>query len=172
MHSILPNPDYDPNDNTTSSEAIFLLEGEVRSSTARVANDIAIIEGRDVTNTLRKVLWVYHDLDVYTDRFGSTLFGSSDRSIDTSKPIVTPKKFLKKATLPDDGQRTQVSLNIGISTKDIIEYHTERDAIDFDTFMTGAFAYYGLLATHLYNGEDIYLRKLFSKKLERFVVPE
>lgn len=169
MYSIRSNPDYE---SASSGEAIFRLEGEIRTSTAKMAKDVATIEGRSVTNTLRKVLWVYHELDLHTRKFGTTLLGTTDGRIDNSKRVLTPKEFLRQSRLPDDGRRSSLLLNIREDTKNIIEHHIERDAGDFDSLMTGAFAYYGLLATHLYGGESIYLETLLPRKLERFVVVE
>lgn len=169
MHEITPSHEDNVSGKLTP---IYLLEADVRANTIHAAVDISTIEGRTVTNTIQRVFKVYDYFDLSTRRYGNSLFGSTDGRIDKTKPISTPRQFLRESVFPDDGSRARLRVNIDQGTKDVIERHIITEAASLNSLLTGAVAYYGLLATHLYNEEDIYLKTLLPRKIQRFVITE
>lgn len=169
MHIITPKSE---NQDLSSGEAKFRIRTEARQSTINTAKGLALVEGATFTDTIRKVFGVYDNLDKNTRDFGDILYGSIDTNFDGSKRLSIPRQFLPNIAMPDDEQKVPLTFNIGQRAKDTIDRHTERDSIDFDGLMTGAFAYYGLLAAHLYAKEDFYVRNLFTKNTTRRIILE
>lgn len=166
MHSFTPSQNQGPNGME------YRLEAKVQSDTIRAVRTIATVEGRSATDIVAKTVTLFDFLSDQTQRSSSKLYFTPSAGIFEPGHIGTPRQFAREMGDKIQEPTSRLALSLSERTKTAVDKQLESFR-EFNSFFTTAVSYYGLLASHLYAGEELYVRNIFESRVaSRLIILE
>lgn len=159
MHTITPR----------SNDHFFTLNAEIGKTSSESLASMEIIEGIKHVDAIRKLFFIYGHLTEYTRPLGTNIYSAPEPYSPDVAKVPKPHQYLRANPLPKNEERVVLDVPIAPDTKQVIESAVQKYELDFADLFAGAVGYYGLLAAHIYNGDELYLKNILGHR-DRIII--